>query len=135
MNLLNFSLIIFSVILQVVVAYDLKSVRVSYDPLNKRYMYQSFDADEFACVNFPKLCTRFLDGIGCTDSNRVSVGCYNGTIASFVGACKCTGDPVYQDKGARIQKQIIDNRIKNEIGWMLEPWEKGPPYSVNASCK
>lgn len=33
----------------------------------------------------------------------------------------------------RVAVQIIDNRIKPEIGWMLEPWASGPPFSIVAS--
>ena len=39
------------------------------------------------------------------------------------------------DRTVRIGEQLIDSRIKGEIGWMLEPWQSGPPYSVAVSCK
>jgi hypothetical protein len=55
------------------------------------------------------------------------------TLDEWKGQCICRGDPVYSDMSKRVQVQIIDNRIKSEVGWMLEPWATGPPFSLKAS--
>lgn len=74
----------------------------------------------------------FLDEIGCVDSARKVWGCQP-DLAHWNGTCICNGYPTYQDKGTFISKLLIDNRIKNDISWMLEPWADGPPYSVSVS--
>ena len=84
------------------------------------------------CGNFDGLCNNFLDQIACTD--RTVIGCAP-DLPRYVGTCRCNGKPVYQDKGSRISKELLDNRIKPEIGWMMEPWSTGPPYDFDVSCK
>lgn len=86
------------------------------------------------CTKFPKLCNNFLDQIGCANSSRLVKGC-NPSLDHWQGSCKCLGEPIYQDRGSRISKELIDNRIKGDVGWMLEPWASGPPYNFDLSCK
>jgi hypothetical protein len=84
------------------------------------------------CDKFDKLCNNFLDQIGCV--KRSVQGC-NPDLPNWSGTCKCLGEPVYQDKGSRVSKELLDNRIKGDVGWMLEPWESGPPYNFDLSCE
>jgi hypothetical protein len=94
----------------------------------------STDRDNFMCFTFKEMCNNFLDQIACEDTSRSILGC-NPDLANWSGTCKCNGHPVWQDKGSRISKELIDNRIKGDIGWMLEPWASGPPFNFDASCK
>ena len=113
-------------------AADMNDVTVSYDPLKENWQHLSYDPKNFVCDRWEPLCTNFLDQIDCSPQHRSNFGC-SPDLYNFNGTCICHGDPVYQDKGARIAKQMVDNRIKSEIGWMLEPWSAGPPFSVKAS--
>ena len=112
---------------------NLNNVVVSYDPLAQPWWYLPYDSPNFACDHFENLCGNYLEEIGCAPESQLNQGCVNGDMHSFYGTCICQGNPVYQDRSDRISEQMIDNRIKSEIGWMLEPWTQGPPFSVTAS--
>ena len=119
----------------------LPDVKVSYDPLKIRwYRAGPYDSKNFMCDEYPVLCANYLDQIGCVTTSRVVQACASGsdaainnTLMAFNGLCQCLGDPYDADMSTRIGEQLIDNRIKAEIGWMLEPWAIGPPYSLVAS--
>ena len=111
---------------------SVQNVTISYDPLRKNWAYMPFDSPDFACSQYGPLCNDFLDKIGCVSSSRTNIGC-DPDLYRFNGTCLCDGNPVYQDRGARIAEILVDNRIKGEIGWMLEPWDGSPPYSLEAS--
>lgn len=54
-------------------------------------------------------------------------------IYNFNGTCKCASPSLnFSVSGARIAKDLVDNRIKADASWMVEPWT-GPPYDVKAS--
>lgn len=111
---------------------NLNAVHPTYQPLDHDWLHLHYDSSNFVCDNYEPLCNNFLDGIGCAAANRTVSGC-SPTLTQFKGKCVCTGVPIYMDMGSRIAKEIVDNRIKPEVGWMLEPWSTGPPYSVEAS--
>lgn len=111
---------------------DLNNIEISYNPLSQNWHHLSYDGYDYVCRHYTLLCNNFLDEIGCKQSSRSVLGC-NPDLISFAGTCQCLGDPVAYDMGGRITKQIIDNRIKPEVGWMLEPWSSGPPFSVEAT--
>ncbi len=77
-----------------------------------------------------------MDAIDC--NSREIEGCSGsgsyGQIDQYVGTCKCHS-PTYQNRGSRVSKALLDNRIKAEVSWMLEPWATGPPYDFDVSCK
>lgn len=117
---------------------NINDVKVSYDPLAEPWLHLSewdnkSPYNNFICENYEPLCTNFLDQIDCSSSNRTITGCIDNQIAKFAGQCICNGDPVYFDMSGRVGEQLIDNRIKGSIKWMLEPWATGPPYSVAVS--
>ena len=83
------------------------------------------------CDAYIPTCKSFLSQIACT--NHTISGCA-GDLSNYNGQCICH-NPVFVDKSDRINELLIDNRIKSDINWMLEPWETGPPYSYATSCK
>jgi len=97
----------------------------------------SFDSSNFLCENFDEFCSTVLDEMGCSDnsSDRVVEGCYPGNNlgTDFVGTCTCLS-PIYFDQGgARVVQQLMSNRMAADVPWMIEPWNKGPPYDLIAS--
>ena len=88
------------------------------------------------CEVYPIMCNSYLDKIACTNARTV-VGCssVNNTLPHYIGQCICNSNPIFSDKSSRIRVQLIDNRIKPEVTWMIEPWASGPPYSLSTSCK
>lgn len=114
---------------------SLENTPLSYDPLQIRWLALSFNSKNFLCSNYAEVCNNYLDQINCDESSRLVSTCTNSSLALYHGSCKCNGNPIFDDKTARISKELIDNRIKGEIGWMLEPWSDGPPYAFYTSYK
>jgi len=94
-----------------------------------------YDDKNFACDLYPVLCNNFLDLTSCPATARAVVGCAGASLESYVGSCSCT-DPQYRVFAADsiITNELIDNRIKPELKWILEPWSN-PPYDPVVSFK
>lgn len=70
-------------------------------------------------------------------SNRLAIGCSNypteqNNLHDYVGLCICF-EAVTIDISNTITKQIITNRIKPELKWILEPYKTGPPFDYDTS--
>ncbi len=95
----------------------------------------SFDSKNFMCDKWDTFCDQVLDDIGCghnKTTERISKGCYPGNNlgTDYFGQCTCLS-PIYFDQGgARVVAQLMSNRIVADVGWMLEPWNSGPPYDL-----
>ena len=63
--------------------------------------------------------------------DRVIGGCKNDTLNFFDPTCTCNS-PKFALAGPRIAKEIVDNRVKSTLTYMLHPWT-GPPYDITAS--
>jgi len=114
----------------------LNAVTLTYDPLSKPWGHLSFDPKNFHCAYYPRNCNNLLDEIGCVQGSRSVGGCRDGhNLYNFSTTCKCNGDPVKLDLSGPTGDDLVDNRIKAEVGWMLEPWATGPPFSISASCE
>ena len=124
------------------------STPLSYDPDSENWNHLSFgiiisfilnvvvnilliDSKNFMCDSYVPTCKSFLSQIGCT--NHTIFGC-DSDLTTYNGQCICY-NPVFVDKSDRINEILIDNRMKNDMNWMLEPWETGPPYDYATSCK
>jgi hypothetical protein len=119
----------------------------------------SFDPENFACSQYNDLCNvslftssylsrqslsiylkkNFLDEISCNSTQKIVKGCGSltdpsvpDTLDYYSGTCKCL-EPVYFDiSGAKIGKQLFDNRVKPDVFWNMLPWQ-GPPFDVTQS--
>lgn len=112
----------------------LEETPLSYDPLKINWPSLSYNKYDFLCTHYEPLCNNYLDQIACSESNRTVSACgSSGKLVDYNGACICNGDPVFYDATGRVSEELIDNRIKGDVGWMLEPWADGPPYSLRTS--
>lgn len=97
----------------------------------------SFDSANFLCDHFDTFCTNILSEMGCSEdaTERIIAGCVGGDNlgTDFIGTCTCLG-PVYFDQaGARVVQQLMQNRMAADVPWMIEPWNSGPPYDLLAT--
>ena len=104
-------------------------------------MLAEYDSYNFLCSHFTKFCDTILDDLGCSfeSGQRSSQGCPGypsipNDIANYVGTCSCT-TPYPVIAGPTVTKQLIANRIKDEMRWILEPWSSGPPYNYADSYR
>ena len=103
--------------------------------LAKEWHGLSFDPENFMCVEWDEFCETILDDIDCAhdSTNRTITGCANypeeQNMANWVGACSCSS-PIAYVAGTDVTKQLISNRIKPDMSWIMEPWDSGPPYDV-----
>ncbi len=102
----------------------------------------SFDPSNFLCRHYEEFCVTVLDGLGCVSQSVT--GCPNypfasNDIANFVGTCSCSDAGLSVSMGSEVTKQIMRNRVEDDMYWLMEPWNKGPPFSYadsfSAVCK
>ena len=99
----------------------------------------SFDPDNFLCANFDTFCSTILDDLGCdpASSSRSVVGCPNfphasNNITHYVGECECSS-PYGISAGSSVLRQLVWNRVRHDVGWMMQPWDSGPAYNYDES--
>ncbi len=100
----------------------------------KEYSGLSFDPSRFVCHYFEPWCYHVLEGIGCHHQNMTVVGC-SPDLPNFVGNCTCSSPVFFTTPSTRIQQELVVNRIAEDMSWMLEPWDTGPPYDLVVSYK
>ncbi len=96
----------------------------------------SFDPSNFLCRHYEEFCATVLDGLGCVSQSMI--GCPNypavsNDIANFVGTCSCSDTGLSVAMGSDVTYQIMRNRIEDDMYWLMEPWNSGPPFSYGES--
>ena len=96
----------------------------------------SFDPSNFLCRHYEEFCATVLDGLGCVSQSVTGCPNYPATsndIANFVGTCSCSDVGLSVSMGSEVTKQIMRNRVEDDMYWLMEPWNKGPPFSYAES--
>jgi len=89
----------------------------------------SLDPENFLCANFDEFCTTILDDLGCDSASSWSVdGCPNypqitNNITHYSGVCECSS-PYLISAGDSVLRQLVFNRIRNDVGWMMQVKER-----------
>ncbi|KAJ1422875.1 hypothetical protein B484DRAFT_420795 [Ochromonadaceae sp. CCMP2298] len=108
------------------------SVNSGIDLDYSTWSHLGFGTLSFMCDKYDKICNDVLDQIGCTERTVLACGTPHDTT-TFLGVCTCYAPYSYDVPGTRIKEDLFDNRIKPEIGWLMEPWQSGPPYDLEIS--